>query len=63
MCFNENEFEAKLTQYIPEEYISKSKVSKQLDNGYLVNFANFILPQKTFLEPIELDISGENHTL
>jgi S-adenosylmethionine decarboxylase len=63
MCFNENEFEAKLTQYIPEEYISKSKVSKQLDNGYLVNFANFILPQKTFLEPIELDISGENHKL
>ena len=63
MCFNENEFEAKLTQYIPEEYISKSKVSKQSDNGYLVNFANFILPQKTFLEPIELDISGENHTL
>lgn len=63
MCFNENEFEAKLTQYIPEENISKSKVSKQLDNGYLVNFANFILPQKTFLEPIELDISGENHTL
>ncbi len=63
MSFNENEFEAKLTQYIPEQYISKSKVSKQLNNGYLVNFANFILPQETFLEPIELDISGENHAL
>jgi S-adenosylmethionine decarboxylase len=63
MSFNENEFEAKIEQYIPEQYISKSKVSKQLDNGYLVNFANFILPQNTFLEPIELDISGENHAL
>ena len=63
MSFNENEFETKLGQYIPKKYVSKSKVSKKLDNGYLVNFANFILPQVTFSEPIELDISGDNHAL
>ncbi|MEW6992053.1 adenosylmethionine decarboxylase [Colwelliaceae bacterium 6441] len=63
MSFNEQAFEAKVAQYIPPQYVSKSKVSKQLDNGYLVHFSNYVLPQTTFIEPIELDISGENHAL
>jgi S-adenosylmethionine decarboxylase len=63
MSFNEQAFEEKLTALIPIEYVSKSRVCKKLDNGYLVNFANYILPQTTFIEPIMLDISGENHAL
>lgn len=63
MSFNEHNFEAKLAAYIPKQYVSKSQVSKQLDNGYLVRFSNYILPQTTFIEPITLDILGENHAL
>jgi S-adenosylmethionine decarboxylase len=63
MSFNEKAFEHKIEQNIPNQYISKSLVSKALNNGYLVNFANYILPQSVFIEPIELDVTGENHTL
>ncbi|TWX53383.1 adenosylmethionine decarboxylase [Colwellia hornerae] len=63
MSFNEQAFEQKLAALIPIQYVSKSRVCKKLDNGYLVNFANYILPQTTFAEPIMIDISGENHAL
>ncbi|MFT7430067.1 MAG: S-adenosylmethionine decarboxylase [Colwellia sp.] len=63
MSFNEQAFEQKLRVLIPTQYVSKSRVCKKLDNGYLVNFANYILPQTVFAEPIMIDISGENHAL
>lgn len=63
MSFNEQKFEQKLTKNIPSQYVSKSRFSKLLDNGYLVSFANYILPQITFLAPETLDISSENHAL
>lgn len=63
MTVNTQNFEDKLSQYIPPQYVSKSRVRKQLDNGYLVNFSNFILPQTVFIEPVELDITRENHAL
>jgi S-adenosylmethionine decarboxylase len=63
MSFNEQAFEEKLITLIPAKYVSNSRVCKKLDNGYLVNFANYILPQTTFVEPITLNISGENHAL
>ncbi|MGB1198620.1 MAG: adenosylmethionine decarboxylase [Thalassotalea sp.] len=63
MSFNEQHFEHKLATHIPSKYVSKSRVSKRLDNGYLVSFSNYILPQTTFVEPIELDVLAENHTL
>ena len=63
MSFNAQNFNAKLAQYIPKQYVSKSRVSTQLDNGYIVNFANYILPHTTFIEPIELDVLGDNHAL
>ena len=63
MSFNEEFFEQKLMKFIPAQYISKSRVSKKLDNGCLVNFTNYILPQTTFIEPIMLNILGENHAL
>ncbi|MFT5757005.1 MAG: S-adenosylmethionine decarboxylase [Alteromonadaceae bacterium] len=61
MSFNENDFEQKIAALIPPQYVSKSRVSKKLDNGYLVNFANYILPQTHAIEPVMLKISGENH--
>ncbi|REL35080.1 adenosylmethionine decarboxylase [Thalassotalea euphylliae] len=63
MSFNEVDFAEQIQTTIPSQYVSKSLVSKTLSNGYLVNFANFILPSKQFSAPIELDISGENHAL
>lgn len=63
MSFNEQTFAEKLTANIPAKYVSKSLVKKQLNNGYLVNFANYIMPKSTFVEPIELDILGENNAL
>lgn len=56
--FNEPLFAEKLASNIPAQYISKSLVSKEIDNGYLVNFANYILPQTVFIEPIKLNILG-----
>ncbi len=63
MSFNEPHFEQKLLATMPSSYLAKSLVSKKLSNGYLVNFANYILPRTTFSEPIELDVLGENHAL
>jgi S-adenosylmethionine decarboxylase len=63
MTFNETAFKSKITHNIPQKYVSKSLVCKQLDNGYLVNFANYIHPQSTFKAPVELNINEENHTL
>ncbi|MFT6900269.1 MAG: S-adenosylmethionine decarboxylase [Colwellia sp.] len=63
MSFNEQAFEEKLIALIPAKYVSKSRVCKKLSNGYLVNFANYILPQTTFVEPVMLKILGENHAL
>ncbi|REL26332.1 adenosylmethionine decarboxylase [Thalassotalea euphylliae] len=63
MSFNEADFAEQIHAAIPSQYVSKSLVSKTLTNGYLVNFANFILPSEQFSAPIELDISGENHAL
>ncbi|WP_448211102.1 adenosylmethionine decarboxylase [Colwellia sp. MEBiC06753] len=61
--FNQANFSQQLQTYIPATYVSKSLVSDTLTNGYLVNFANYILPQTTFVSSIPLDISGENHAL
>ena len=63
LTFNEQEFANKVEQYIDKSYISKSLVTKQLSNGYLVYFANFIKPRLTYTGPATLDITGENHAL
>ncbi|WP_286263114.1 adenosylmethionine decarboxylase [Thalassotalea atypica] len=63
MTFNEHEFEDKLKHHIPAQYVCKSKVEQQLNNGDLVSFTNFILPQSTYVAPVELNIAGDNHAL
>lgn len=63
LAFNELEFAEKVAQHIHQDYISKSLVSQQLSNGYLVCFANYIKPQLTFTSPTALDITGDNHAL
>jgi len=63
MSFNELSFSALLSENIPTDYVSKSLVQETLSNGYLVSFANYILPQTQFSSPISLDILGENHAL
>lgn len=63
LSFNEHQFSSKTAPFKQANYVSKSLVQKTLPNGYHVNFANFILPQLAFTQPIEVDIEGENHAL
>lgn len=63
LSFNEDNFNQQIKQHIPEQYVSKDLVQKQLDNGYFVCFANFVIPQQHFVEPTELDILGDNYAL
>ena len=63
MSFNEANFQALINDHIPAKYTAKSLVSDTLSSGYLVNFANFIIPATNFSSPIELDVLGESHAL
>ena len=49
LSFNEAEFTPLIKQYIDDVYVSKSLVEQRLDNGCLVNFANYVLPQTEFI--------------
>ena len=60
MSFNDANFEDKLAENIPLHYVSKSRVSKRFNEGYLVNFASYILPQLSFVVPVEIAIVEEN---
>ena len=59
LSFNEFEFSEKTSAYRKTNYVSKTLVKTTLSNGYKINFANFILPQVTFIEPIVLTLEGE----
>ncbi|MDG1752041.1 MAG: adenosylmethionine decarboxylase [Thalassotalea sp.] len=61
--FNDTEFADKVNVAIDKPYISNSLVSKKLDNGYFVCFANFITPETYYSSPFELDLTGESHAL
>ena len=63
LSYNETEFASLTATNIPDDYVSQSLVQQKLANGFLVNFANYILPQQHFAQAIELDITGENHEL
>ena len=60
MSFNDANFEDKLAENIPLHYVSKSRVSKRFNEGYLVSFASYILPQLSFVVPVEIAIVEEN---
>ena len=59
LSFNEFEFSEKTSPYQKTNYVSKTLVETTLSNGYKINFANFILPQVTFIEPIVLTLEDE----
>ena len=61
ISFNEDEFAAKAARSISNEYVSKERVEKQMDNGYRVNFANFIRPQQHTTQPTKLILEGEHY--
>lgn len=62
LSFNEFEFSAKTLPYRKTNYVSKTLVETTLPNGYKINFANFILPQVDFIEPVALTLEGEGFT-
>ena len=63
LSYNETEFEALTAKHIPNSYVSQSLVQQKLTNGFLVNFANYVLPKQHFIQATKLDINGENHEL
>jgi len=63
LSYNEAEFEALTAKNVPNNYVSQSLVQQQLTNGFLVNFANYILPKQQFTQATMLDISGDNNEL
>lgn len=63
LSYNEIEFEVLTAKNIPNNYVSQSLVQQKLTNGFLVNFANYILPKQQFIHAIDLNIAEENHEL
>lgn len=63
LSFNDFDFVNLTDEFIPTNYVSKSRVSEHLSNNYLVCFANYILPQQGFAKAKAFDIAGENHAL
>ncbi len=63
LSFNDFDFINLTDEFIPNNYVSKSRVTEHLSNNYSVCFANYILPQQAFAPAAMLDIAGENHAL
>ncbi len=63
VTFNEMEFAASTEKFLPKHYILKDRVESDLDNGYKVNFANYLKPQNEVRQPRRLDLKGENYEL
>lgn len=61
ISFNEQQFESKVKHNIPTSYVSKERVKQQLNNGYEVNFANFIRPQENYTQATKLVLDGEHY--
>lgn len=61
ISFNEFGFDDKAKQYISGDYVAKELVQHKLDNGYLVNFANFIRPQHQYTQPVKMKLDGEHY--
>jgi S-adenosylmethionine decarboxylase len=56
--FNDIDFAEKVENKIDKSYISNSLVSKKLDNGNHVFFANFITPETQFSSPFEIELNN-----
>jgi len=60
---NHPEFIQQVKENINEEFISKALVQKKLSNSNQISFAHIIVPQINYNEPVEINISDENHSL
>ncbi len=63
MTFNEMKLAELLQTHLPKSYVSQSLVNRNLSNGYLVGFANFIKPQRSFCDAKIVNINDENYAL
>jgi S-adenosylmethionine decarboxylase len=62
LSINELNFE-QLQQQIPKSYLSKTLVKETLNNGNIMCFANYILPQKAFSRANHFDLIEDSHAL
>ncbi|MDP2561520.1 adenosylmethionine decarboxylase [Psychrobium sp. 1_MG-2023] len=63
LCYNETQFQTLTDKSVPQDYVSQSLVQQKLTNGFLVNFANYILPTQQFTQATVFEVDGENHEL
>jgi S-adenosylmethionine decarboxylase len=63
LSINELNFKQQLKQQIPKSYLSKTLVRETLNNGNIMCFANYILPQKTFSSASHFDFIEDSHAL
>ncbi|MCK0070641.1 S-adenosylmethionine decarboxylase proenzyme [Kordiimonas laminariae] len=63
MTYNDFDFADRISEMIPEEYVSKELVSYKMPSGYDVKFASFLRPQTKFTEPTKVFAQGEDYVL
>ena len=67
MTYNDDDFQEKLDERIPENYVAKERVAFKITSGYEVRFASFIRPQNQFTRPTKVSITktqeGEHYVL
>lgn len=61
VSYNEPAFATQVSQNMPEGFVCKKTVEGVLQNGYKVNFANYIFPQVEIVAPVKLNVSGDTH--
>lgn len=63
LSINVNDFSTLTSAYIPQDYCSATLVQQALNNGSLVSFANYFLPQHQFKSAVAVELSENNKTL
>jgi len=63
LCFNGTDFKELIAQYVSSNYVSKSLVEQELKNGTTVYFANYVLPQSTFISATSFNLLDNYHEL
>jgi S-adenosylmethionine decarboxylase len=61
--FNEYDFTQLLADFVPNAYVSKSRIKETLSNEHHVCFANYILPQQMFSSATVFDPNKVDHGL
>lgn len=63
LTYNEYEFDQKVAQSIPSQFVAATKIEQTLSNGYQVKFCNFLRPADTFKPPVKVSLTGDDHVL